>query len=57
MLTIDDQIRELRAELIGCLLTRRERAQAQDELKRLVAERANLDHTRAVAAAEEAPPD
>lgn len=29
MLTIAHQIRELRAELTGCLLTRRERAQAQ----------------------------
>ena len=57
MLTINEQIRELRAELTGCLLTRRERAQAQDELKRLVAEQANLNHTRAVAATEEAPPD
>jgi hypothetical protein len=57
MLTIADQIRELRAELTGCLLTRRERAQAQSELKRLVAKQAKLNRALDAAVAEEAPPD
>lgn len=43
MLTIRDQILQLRAELTGCLLTRRERVQANAELKRLLAARAELD--------------
>ena len=57
MLTITDQIRELRAELTGCLLTRRERAQAQSELKRLVTNQTKLSHALDAAVAEEAPPD
>jgi hypothetical protein len=57
MLTIADQIRELRAELTGCLLTRPERAQARDELKKLIAEQIELDRTLDAAAAEKAPPD
>jgi hypothetical protein len=61
MLTIYDQIQDLRAELGGCILTRRERAQAQAELKKLVAEQAKLDRAfdAALAAtiADEAPPD
>ena len=56
MLTITDQIRELRAELTGCLLTRRERAQAQSELKRLVTKQIKLSHALDAAVAEEAPP-
>jgi hypothetical protein len=52
MLTIADQIRDLRAEMNGCLLTRRERAEAQAELQRLIAEQAALD--RALDAAFEA---
>ncbi|CAO3425557.1 hypothetical protein [Azospirillum doebereinerae] len=32
MLTVHDQIRELRAELAGCFLTGRERAQAEVDL-------------------------
>jgi hypothetical protein len=43
MLTIADQLRELRAEMTGCLLTRRERAQANAELKRLLAAQAEFD--------------
>lgn len=35
MLTIETQIRELRAELADCFLTRRERVQAQAQLTRL----------------------
>jgi hypothetical protein len=57
MLNIYDQIQELRAELTGCILTRRERAQAQAELKRLVAEQAKLDRAFDAAIAEKAPPD
>ncbi|HJU16776.1 MAG TPA: hypothetical protein VJ770_09935 [Stellaceae bacterium] len=52
MLTIDDQIHQLRLELTGCLLTRRERAQAKAELKRLLA--AQAEHERAFDAALEA---
>ena len=43
MLTIHDRIRELRAELAGCLLTRRERARTRAELDRLVALQAAMD--------------
>ena len=52
MLTIYDQIQQLRAEMNGCLLTRRERAQAKAELKRLLAVQA--EHERAFDAALEA---
>ena len=52
MLTIPDQICELRREMNGCLLTRRERAEAQAELKRLLA--AQAEHERAFDAALEA---
>ena len=45
MLTIRDQILQLRAELYGCLLTRREHVQAKAELKRLLA--AQAEHERA----------
>ncbi len=57
MLTIYDQVQELRAELAGCLLTRRERAQAQAELKKLIAEQAKLDRAFNAALANEASPD
>jgi hypothetical protein len=43
MLTTYDQIQELRLEIKGCGLTRRERRQAEAELKRLIAEQAELD--------------
>jgi hypothetical protein len=43
MLTIHDQIQELRTELAHCDLTLRERAEAQAELKRLTAEQAEID--------------
>lgn len=49
MLTIRDQVFQLRAELYGCLLTRRERAQAKAELKRLLA--VQVEHERAFDAA------
>jgi hypothetical protein len=57
MLTIADQVRELRAEMTGCLLTRRERVQANAELKRLVAEQAKLDRAADMACAGQALPD
>ncbi len=38
-----DQIQELRVELARCDLTRGERAQAEADLKRLIAEQAELD--------------
>jgi len=57
MLTIYDQIQELRAELAGCILTRCERAIAQAELNKLLAEQAALDHECDTAIADEAPPD
>jgi hypothetical protein len=57
MLTIYDQVQELRAELAGCLLTRRERSQTQAELKKLIAEQAKLDRVFNAALANEAPPD
>jgi hypothetical protein len=43
MLTINDQIWQLRAELKNCGFTRCERKQAEAELKRLMAEQAELD--------------
>ena len=57
MLTIYDQIQELRAELHGCRLTRRERAQTLAELKKLIPEQAKLDRAFAAALAVAAPPD
>jgi hypothetical protein len=57
MLNIYDQIQELRAELARCILTRRERAQAEAELKRLIAEQAKLDRRFDAALTEKAPPD
>ena len=57
MLNIYDQIQELRAELAHCILTRRERAQAKAELKRLIAEHAKLDRACDAVLAEKAPPD
>jgi len=43
MIALYDHIQELRAELRGCALTRRERAQAQAELAKAIAEQAELD--------------
>ncbi len=57
MLTIHDQTRELRAELVSCALTRRERAQARAELDRLLVRQARLDRaTDALVFVTEAPP-
>jgi hypothetical protein len=43
MIALYDHIQELRAELRGCTMTRRERASMQAELARAIAEQAKLD--------------
>jgi hypothetical protein len=43
MIALYDHIQELRAELRGCVMTRRERAQVQAELARAVEEQAQID--------------
>ena len=43
MITLYDHIHELRAELRGCVFTRRERAAVQAELARAIAEQAERD--------------
>jgi hypothetical protein len=43
MITLYDHIHELRAELRGCFITRRERAAMQAELARAVAAQAEID--------------
>lgn len=57
MLTIHDQIRELRAELASCALTRRERTQARAELDRLLVRQVRMGRAAdAVVSIAEAPP-
>jgi hypothetical protein len=56
MIALYDQIRELRSELLGCALTRRERADAEDELAKAIAQQAELDRAFDAAIGEE-PPD
>ena len=43
MITLDDHIQELPAELRGCYFTRRERAAVEAELGNAIAEQAELD--------------
>jgi hypothetical protein len=43
MITLYDHIQELRAELRGCVMTRRQRAQVQAELAKAIEEQAELD--------------
>ena len=43
MITLYDHIQELRAELRGCAMTRRERADLQAEFTRAIAAQAELD--------------
>jgi len=43
MIALYDHIQELRAELRGCTMTRRERAQMQADLAKAIAEQAELD--------------
>jgi hypothetical protein len=57
MLTIHDQIQQLRAELACCVLTHRERTRAQAELRRLVAEQTIRSQLLQAGPASEAPPD
>ncbi|CBS89240.1 hypothetical protein [Azospirillum lipoferum] len=56
MLTIDRQIQELRAELAGSVLTRRERVQAQAALTALIARRAARERAFDARIAEDAAP-
>ena len=55
MLTVYDQIQELRAELANCIMSRRELARAKAELNRLIAEQATLDRELDDALAEAEP--
>jgi len=43
MIALYDHIQELRAELRGCVMTRRERAQVQAELAKAIAEQAERE--------------
>ena len=43
MIALYDHIQELRAELRGCTMTRRERASVQAEMAKAPAEQAELD--------------
>jgi len=52
-----DRIQELRRELAGCCLTRRERAAAERALARLRSEQAVLDRAFEALLAEAVPPD
>jgi hypothetical protein len=57
MLTIYDQIQELRAEIAHCAMTRRERAEAKAELERFIAEQEKLDRAFDAMLTAKAPPD
>jgi hypothetical protein len=48
MIALYDHIQELRAELRGCCMTRRERAAAQAELAAAIAAEAKLDRVAEV---------
>ncbi len=52
MIALYDHIQELRAELQGCVMSRRERAQVHAELARAIAEQAEIERAfdRALAA-------
>ncbi|TCU21272.1 hypothetical protein EV130_111129 [Rhizobium azibense] len=56
MLTSYDEIHQLRAELAACNLTPSERAAAQAELDKLLAEQAVLDRQFDAAVSEKEPP-
>jgi hypothetical protein len=43
MIALYDQFQELRAELQGCVMSRRERAQAEAELAKAIAEQAEIE--------------
>jgi len=57
MLTIYDEIQQLRLELANCFMTRRERAQAQAALQKLFAQQAELDRSFDARIGSKAPPD
>ena len=42
-MTLEQQIFELKAELRGCCMTRKERAETEAELAKLIAEQAERD--------------
>jgi len=43
MIALYDHIQELRAELRGCVMSRRERAKVQAELAKAIAEQAEIE--------------
>lgn len=57
MLTIYDEIQQLRAELTACIFTSSERLAAQAELEKLLAEQAAIDRNFDPMAIEKEPPE
>ncbi len=57
MLTVYDEIQQLRVELAACILTPAERAASEAELAKLLAEQASLDSAFDVTIADEEPPE
>jgi hypothetical protein len=57
MLTIYHEIQQLRAELTACIFTRSERAAAQAELEKLLAEQAAIDRKFDAMVIEKKPPE
>ena len=57
MLTIYDEIQQLRVELAACILTPADRAASEAELAKLLAEQASLDSAFDAIMADEEPPE
>lgn len=57
MLAVYDQIQQLRTELAACILTSSERATAQAELAKLLAEQVAIDRQFDAMIAETEPPE
>jgi hypothetical protein len=57
MLTVYDEIQQLRAELTACIFTPSERAAAQAELEKLLAEQAATDRKFDAMVIEKEPPE
>jgi len=57
MLTIYDEIQQLRAELTACIFTPSEREAAQAELEKLLAEQAAIDRKIDAMVVEKEPPE
>lgn len=57
MLTIYDEIQQLRAELSTCIFTRTARAAAQAHLEKLLAEQAEIDRKFDTMAVKKEPPE